>query len=192
MTFSTSSGREMLSIVRDWSPRPSSPNLTCTIFPGFHPQLVVAVGHVDGGDIGFADGVRQGGGDHPAQVLGDVLGGEGGQGAEHFPHEHVGCTTLYAKTPKAEQADHAELLIPHEHRLLGAPFLVGKQPGADEEDLRLKGGIEAVFPGLQLGEHRHILGGKGVWPGAEHVGKGTLVEENRALPLPDESAGRPF
>ena len=126
------------------------------------------------------------------QVLGDILGGEGGQGAEHFPHEHVGLHHLICEDAEGGQADHAELLIPHEHRLLGAPFLVGKQPGADEEDLRLKGGIEAVFPGLQLGEHRHILGGKGVMARAEHVGKGTLVEENRALPLPDDQLGAHF
>ena len=56
------------------------------------------------------------------------------------------------------KTDHAEIGVAHHHRIGRPPFVAGEKPRDDVIDVRLERTLEAVFPALEIGEDRDVVG----------------------------------
>ena len=68
----------------------------------------------------------------------------------------------------------------------GAPFVAGEKAGGDEIDVRLERRFEAVFPALELGEDRDVIGDERVFARAETIAVLAEIDELRGLAFADD------
>ena len=79
------------------------------------------------------------------------------------------------------QAHDAEIRVAHHHRIGRAPLVAGEHARDDVVDVGLERAFERVFPALEVGEDRDVVGRQRVLAGTERVAELAEVDELRDL-----------
>ena len=79
------------------------------------------------------------------------------------------------------QPHDAEILVAQHHRVGGAPLVAGKQARGDVIHVGLERRFKTVFPALELGQHRNVIGNQRVFARLEGIAKFTEVDKLRHL-----------
>ena len=97
-------------------------------------------------------------------------------------------TILKSYVPNA-RADDAEVVVAQHDRIGRPPLVAGEHPGDHVIDVGLERRVEAELPGLQLGQHRDVVGGQRVLPWQERIAELSQVHELRGLRLTNDELG---
>ncbi len=80
----------------------------------------------------------------------------------------------------------AEVGIAHHHRVRRAPLVAGEHARDDVVDVRLERALERVFPALEIGEDRDVVGRERVLARTERVAELAQIDELRDLRFADD------
>ncbi len=152
-------------------------------------ELVVVRREVERCDLRLGDGVREPRQDGRTELPGDFVGRGQAARPDDVLEEDPGVGDAHGIGAEGPQPDHAELGVPHHHRVGRAPLQIGEEAGVEEVDLGLERALEAVLPAAQGGQDRHVLGLDLVAPGGEEVGRLALVDEQGDLVLAHDELG---
>ncbi len=150
------------------------------------PELGVAAGHVEHRDRRRRQRVGEDADDARTHGVRELVEPEVVVRPGHLFQEQLRLRDSEVVRAERPDADDAEIVVAHHHRVGRAPLVAGEQPRGEVVDVGLERGVETVLPRLQLGENRDVVGGQRVLARTERVAELADVDELHALRLADD------